>query len=355
MEPVRKQANKKVGAAPGSLIFVGTRRTERVTIDVIRYDPDHFENLEDVAVSDVEHSPDSESMTWINVTGLHDIDVIRELGEKFDLHDLFLEDVLNPEQRAKFDVYDHFNAFFIRMMRLDDARGKVEMEQVAIAFGKNFLISFQESERDVFDTVRDRLLRATTKIRTRGTDYLAFALMDAIVDNYIVSIEYFGNKVEKLEDELLRDVREEHLLRINSYKREVNGLRRVVRPVLELATRYHKSESPLISSRTKPFIKDLLDHVIQATEAIEIYKELLNDELGFYHTTMSDRLNEIIRVLTIFSVIFIPITFLAGVYGTNFHYIPELDERWAYPVFWAIMIGVSGLMLWYFHRKGWLR
>lgn len=355
MARILKKEHRKVGAAPGSLIFVGTRRTERVTIEAIQYGADRFDVGEVVSIDKIGDFMAPDTITWLNVTGLHDTNVIRDIGKFFDLHPLFLEDVLNTDQRPKFDVYENFNAFFLVMLRFEGDLGAVEMEQVAIAAGKNFVISFQESERDVFDTIRDRLKVATTGIRTRGTDYLAFSLMDAIIDNYVISIEHFGTKIETLEDELLHEIRDEHLIRINTYKREINALRRVVRPVLEIAAQYHKSDSPLISPKTRPFIKDLVDHSTQAAEAIEIYKELLNDELSLYHASVGERLNDIIRVLTIFSVIFIPITFLAGVYGMNFSYFPELDHRWAYPAFWGVSLLISLFMLWYFWRKGWLK
>lgn len=350
---VRKES-KKLGTAPGSLIFVGNKRTEEVTIRALHYNDDECVSHDDLSVKGVAEILSEDYFTWIDVIGLHDTDVVRDFGELFDMHPLLMEDILNTGQRPKFEEFPNHNAFILKMMVMDSEKGLVQTEQVSIVAGKNHLVCFQEAPGDVFDSIRNRIIQKTTKIRTRGVDYLAFALIDAIIDNYIVSIEYFGNNIENLEAELLTEVKPEHLVKINAYKKEINAVRRTVRPVLEIAFQYEKSESPLIQSETIPFIKDLEDHITQAAEAIEIYKELLNDELTLYHTTMNNRLNDTIRVLTIFSVVFIPLTFLAGIYGMNFEHFPELDYKYAYPVFWGVEISIAGLMLFYFYRKKWL-
>lgn len=346
--------SNKIGAAPGSLIFVGNKKTEEVSISALRYSPASCETFEELKTDDLPELLTEKAVTWIDIYGLHDIEIIRELGDIFGIHPLMQEDVLNTGQRAKYEEFSDQNTFILKMLNIDSASNNVEAEQVSIIAGKNYVICFQEARGDVFDSIRNRIINQTTKIRERGSDYLAFALLDAIVDNYIVSIEFFGNEIENLETELLVDVKTEHLQRVNAYKKEINVLRRFVRPVLEMAFQYEKSESSLITDKTIPFIKDLQDHTTQAAEAIEIYKELLNDILAIYHNTMSSRLNDTIRILTVFSVIFIPLSFLAGVYGTNFQYFPELEYKYAYPVFWAALISIASIMLYYFHRKKWL-
>lgn len=349
-----KKELQKIGAAPGSLIFAGTRKTEKTIINVIKFDQNGYERFDDIPVDSVPdfHSP--RHITWYNVSGLHDVATIAKLGEIFNIHPLILEDVLNTNQLSKFDETEDRLAFFIKMMRLEEATGLVETEQVAIVIGPNFLLSFQEMEGDVFDGVRNRIINTTTKIRTRGTDYLAFALMDAIVDNYVIIIEHLGNQVEALVDDMLKSHNKKLLRRVNGYKREINNYRRTIWPVLEMAILYEKTESPLLAKQTIPFIKDLQDHVVHAKVTIEIYRELLNDELGIFHMNMSARLNDILSTLTIFSVIFIPLTFLAGVYGTNFDYLPELHYKYAYPLFWLLMIIIAAAMLFYFKKKKWL-
>jgi magnesium transporter len=348
------QETKKIGTAPGSLIFVGFKKTENVVIKAIQYNNGKCDIHDDLELSNLKGLLTQDTLTWIDVVGLHDTDIVSTIGEQFDMHPLLLEDILNTDQRPKYEEFEAHNTFILKMLLTDASKGIVQTEQVSVVAGKNYLICFQEAEGDVFESIRQRIIKQTTKIRERGADYLAFAILDAIVDNYIVSIEYFGNEIENLEAELLLDINKEQLQKINTYKKEINALRRTIRPVMEIAFQYEKSESKLIQHKTLPFIKDLQDHTTQAAEAIEIYKELLNDILSTYHNTMSHRLNDTIRVLTIFSVIFIPLSFLAGVYGTNFQHFPELEYKYSYPIFWAVLISIACMMLYFFHRKNWL-
>lgn len=349
-----KHEGKNIGTAPGSLIFVGHKKTEKVSIHAMQYNHGKCDIHTDLDLSDLSALLTTDSLTWIDIIGLHDTEVVGTLGDQFNMHPLLLEDILNTDQRPKYEEFEDHNTFILKMLSTDAKKGIVQTEQVSIVAGKNYLLCFQEVEGDVLENIRQRIIKKTTKIRERGADYLAFAILDAIVDNYIVSIEYFGNEIENLEAELLLEIDKEHLQKINSFKKELNALRRTLRPVLEIAFQYEKSETKLLHPKTMPFIKDLQDHTIQAAEAIEIYKELLNDILSIYHNTMSQRLNDTIRVLTIFSVIFIPLSFLSGVYGTNFQYFPELGYKYSYPIFWALLISIASLMLYFFYRKKWL-
>ncbi len=349
-----KQEKTKIGSAPGSLIFVGHKKTEKVSVHALQYGKDRCEVFEDHDLLTLPDLLRDDAVTWIDIIGLHDIKVISKIGEQFNLHPLLLEDILNTDQRPKYEEFEDNISIILKMLSADTVEGVVQTEQVSIVAGKNYVLCFQEAEGDVFESIRQRIINQTTKIRERSADYLAFAILDAIVDNYVMSIEYFGNEIENLETELLLDIDKEHLAKINSFKKELNALRRTVRPVLEIAFQYEKSESNLLQRKTIPFIKDLQDHTIQATEAIELYKELLNDILMIYHNTMNQRLNDTIRVLTVFSVIFIPLSFLSGVYGTNFKYFPELDYKYSYPIFWTLLISIACIMLYFFHRKKWL-
>jgi magnesium transporter len=242
----------------------------------------------------------------------------------------------------------------MKMLDLDRASGKVKTEQISIVVGQGYLLSFQEGEGDVFNPIRQRISQKTARVRQRGTDYLGFAIMDAVVDNYQICIQYFGLKIEDLVDKMLDHEDMALIKEINLVKREINSLRRIVRPVIDVATHFEKTDSELLLENTIPFIKDLQDQSIQAGESLEMYKELLNEELNIFHTNMSTRLNDILRVLTIFSVVFIPLTFIAGIYGTNFEHFPELGFYYAYPIFWGVLILTAGLMLYYFKRKKWL-
>lgn len=354
MARLLRTSPKKKNAAPGSPIFVGTQKQDKVQIDIVRYCKDEVEQFDDVPPQDCLALVQTEKVTWINIAGLHDTVAIEKLGHAFELHPLLVEDILNTFQRPKFESFEEHLGCVFKMLRISEKSKVVEWEQVGIVIGRNYLLSFQEATGDVFDPIRERILRPTTKIRHRGSDYLGFAMLDAVVDNYISSIEYFGNEIEDLEDSLLGETEPGQLVKINNFKREINALRRMVRPVIEIANRFEKAESPLISQKTLPFLRDLNDHVTQAAEAIEVYKELLNDEFHMYNASISNRLNDIMRVLTVFSVIFIPLTFIAGVYGANFEYMPELGFKYAYPVFWLVLIIVAGGMLYYFSRKKWL-
>lgn len=349
-----KKESKKLGAAPGSLIFVGTQKTDNPKIDVIKYDQNTYESFENIPVDSAGDYLSDKSVTWYNITGLHDVSIIQVLGEIFNIHPLILEDILNTDQRSKFDNHDDRIAFFLKMINLNPETNLVESEQVALVAGPNFLLSFQEVPGDVFDNIRNRIINTTTKIRHRGSDYLAFALMDAIVDNYIITIEHLGNKIENLVETMLKSQDKRLLNRVNIYRRDINSYRRTIRPVLELAIQFEKTDSPLLNKKTIPFIRDLQDHIKHAKEGIEIYQELLNDELHIFHLNMGARLNDILRILTIFSVIFIPLTFIAGVYGTNFEYMPEYGYRYAYPLFWLLLILITIGMLIYFKTKKWL-
>lgn len=354
MAKLLRKESKKFGSAPGSLIFVGTQKIENVVIDVIKYDQNSYEFFENIPVNSASEYLSDKSVAWYNITGLHDVSIIQSIGEIFNIHPLILEDILNTDQLSKFDNHGDRIAFFLKMLNLNSETNLVDSEQVTIIIGPNFLLSFQETLGDVFDNIRNRIINASTKIRQRSPDYLAFALMDAIVDNYVITFENLGNNIENLVEAMIKTRDKRLLNQVNVYRRDINSYRRTIRSVLELAIQFEKTDSPLLNKKTIPFIRDLQDHIKHAKEDIEIYQELLNDELHIFHMNMGARLNDILRILTIFSVIFIPLTFIAGVYGTNFEHMPEYGYRYAYPLFWLLLIIISIVMLIYFKTKKWL-
>ena len=349
-----KASKDKIGMAPGELSYVGVSREEEPYIEVIYFTPEHIDRISAATADRLHEYRNLEGVVWINVVGVHDPGIIRAIGDEFALHPLVLEDIMHTGQFSKFE--DEIDYLFIisKMLRVNNKKRQVESEQVSMIVAGKCIVTFQEAQGDVFDGVRNRLFKESARIRKRGADYLAYALMDAIVDNYVIIIEQFGERIETLENELMENPNESQLQKIRIYKREINFLRKTVRPVRELASQFHRSDNPMIAKTTKAFVSDLVDHVQQCSEAIEAYYEMLNDMLGLYNMTLNNRLNDIIRVLTIFSVIFIPLTFLAGIYGTNFDYIPELGYRYAYPIFWAVLIVTAILMLFFFKRKRWL-
>lgn len=340
--------------APGSLIFVGTRKMDEPQMDLIQFNQDNITRQENPNFQELAACFSQHNVSWLNINGLHDTDLINKIGDYFNLHPLLLEDVLNSAQRSKFEEYDNYLFFVLKMLKYDDQHNEIFSENLSIVIGDHYIISFQEANGDVFDPIRDRLLRPTTKIRTRKSDYLAYALMDAVVDNYIYIVERYGERIENLEKNLINHPNQHIVRDINYYKMELNFLRKTIRPVRELIAQYAKSESKLIETKTFPYLKDLMDHITHAAEAIETYRDMIKDQLETYQTNVSNRLNDIIRVLTMFSVIFIPITFVAGVYGTNFEHFPELEYKFAYPIFWGFLIFIAISMLIFFRHKKWL-
>ncbi len=343
-----------IGQVPGDLVFIGEQKVAEATIRVIDYDQ---EQLSDQHLQDIKEGliyKDRSTVTWININGLHDTKLIRELGTGFGLHALVLEDIVNTGQRPRMEEYDEYLFFALKMMRYDEETGKVRSEQLSMVLGKTFLLTFQEQPGDVFEPVRERIRKQRGRIRKVGIDYLAYALLDTIVDNYLFIIERLGERIEEIEDKILDNPSQEVLASINNYKREMNYLRKTIRPAREFILHLSRLDSDLLQEKTLPFLKDLLDLSNQAVDVIDSYRDMLSDHLNIYNTQISNRLNEIMKVLTIFSAIFIPLTFIAGIYGTNFENVPELHFRYSYFIMWGVMIVVAGFMLRFFRRKCWL-
>ncbi len=349
-----KKKDASIGKAPGSLIFIGTQKIDYSMIRVIDYDPANLQELEIKNIKEGVPFKDTRTTTWINIDGVHDTDLIKNIGENFDLHALVMEDIVNTGQRPKMEEYDDYLFFVIKMLRYDKEKEMITSEQLSMVLGKTFLLTFQEQPGDVFDPVRERIRKGKGRIRGTGIDYLAYALLDTIVDNYIHIIERMGEQIEDIEEEILDNPSQELLQRINLYKREMNYIRKSIRPAREFILQMNNLDTDLIKEKTFPFLKDLLDLATQAVEVIETYREMLTDDLTIYHTGVANKLNEIMKVLTIFSAIFIPLTFIAGIYGTNFEYLPELHYHYAYFIFWGVLVVVALVMLNFFKRRGWL-
>jgi magnesium transporter len=341
-----------MGLSPGSLVFIGDKKTDEVQVRLIDYDGD---KLNDNILGGIEEafeclSPDT--VSWININGLHDTSCIEAIGSLFSLHPLLLEDVLNTGQRPKLEEFENCIFIVVKMLRLVD--GVVRSEQLSMVLGANYLLTFQEQPGDVFEPVRNRIRNGLGRIRTSRSDYLAYALLDTVADNYIRIVEQLGGQVEDLELEVLSDARPSVLLKINSFRRELSYLRKSMRPAREAAMKFSKLDSDLIRPATEPFLKDLNDIFIQASDAIDTYREMLSDELDIYNSTVSNKMNDIMKVLTIFAAIFIPLTFIAGVYGTNFEYLPELHYKYSYYIFLGSLVVVAIAMLLFFKRRRWL-
>ncbi len=354
-----ERKKSKVGMAPGTLVHVGEKKAERVVVRVWAYNRSELiekelENVEECLV--FKDRPDLN--VWINVDGLDRVEVIEKLGNCFGIHPLTQEDILNTGQRPKMEDYGSYIYTVLKMMLLSETAEEdleeIIVDQVSIILGSNFLLSFQEREGDVFDPIRGRLRKPDSRLRKSGVDYLAYALNDAIIDYYFVILENFGEKVEALEEELIGDPRPETLHTIQRYKRDMILLRKAVWPLREMINGMQKVESGLINESTQIYLRDVYDHTIQVIDSIEAFRDILSSMLDVYLSSVSNKMNDIMKVLTIIATIFIPLTFIAGVYGMNFEYMPELRWKLGYPAVMAFMLLIGISMFAYFKKKKWL-
>jgi len=349
-----KRTAKKAGTAPGTLVHVGEKKTDQIHITVTDYDIDHVVEESIVAVEESFRSKETATKTWINIDGIHDVDMIRKIGHQFTIHPLILEDIVNSGQRPKAEEFDNYVYFVFKMLYYDEAQQEIRSEQISLILGALFLFSFQEMKGDVFDVVRERIRQGKGRIRKAGCDYLAYALIDAVVDHYFLILEKLGEKIEGIEEALLDEPRPDTVQQIHEMKRELIYMRKQIWPFREMINNIQKGEYNLVEDATMIFFKDVYDHCIQVIDTIESYRDVLSGMLDLYLSTISNRMNEVMKVLTIIATIFIPLSFLAGVYGMNFEFMPELHWKWGYFVLWATMFGIIIAMLTYFKRKKWL-
>jgi magnesium transporter len=298
---------------------------------------------------------DKPSVTWLNIDGLHKTEIIEKAGELFNIHPLTLEDIVNTEQRPKFEIFENYIFVVIKMLTFNDTDNTIDAEQVSMILSSGFVLSFQEKTGDVFDTIRRRIRQAKGRIRKMGADYLVYSLIDAVVDNYFLILEKLGELIESLEDELLENPTQSTFHKIHSLKREIILLRKSVWPLREVVNSFKKTEGGHISQPTQIYFSDVYDHTIQIIDTIESFRDMVAGMLDMYLSSISNRMNAIMKVLTIIATIFIPLGFFAGVYGMNFQYMPELHSKWSYPLgFWTAVIIITGVMLFFFKRKKWL-
>ncbi|MCL7475311.1 MAG: magnesium/cobalt transporter CorA [ANME-2 cluster archaeon] len=346
--------SKKVGLPPGTLQHIGEKKVDKVKISILDYDET---NLEDKVAKTVEECfpfKEKPTVTWINVDGLHQVDIIETIGKFFDVHPLIMEDIVHTDQRPKMEDFGHYIFIVLKMLQFNESNNEIMGEQISLILGNNFVISFQEMEGDTFDPVRERIRNSKGRIRKMGPDYLAYALVDSIVDNYFLILEKLGERIEEIEEELVTNPIPETLQTIHEMKREMIYLRKSVWPLRELISGLERGESTLIQDSTAIYLRDVYDHTIQVIDTIETFRDMLSGMLDIYLSSVSNRMNEVMKVLTIIATIFIPLTFFAGVYGMNFEYMPELGWQWSYPLLWLVFIGTGFSMLLFFKRKRWL-
>ncbi|MCW4005617.1 MAG: magnesium/cobalt transporter CorA [Candidatus Bathyarchaeota archaeon] len=346
--------SKKAGSPPGTVVYVGEQVPQESRVRVMGYSERFFEEKEVSVVEDVFAAADKAAVSWINVDGLQGIDVIERLGRQFNVHPLVLEDIVNTNQRPKIEDFTDHLYIVLRMLRYDKEANEVISEQLSLLLGANWVISFQETEGDVFDNIRDRIKNSKGKIRKSGADYLAYALIDAVVDNYFSILENIGETVEDIEDELLTNPQPTTLKKIHGLKRQILLLRKSIWPLREVANAMERGESKLINKTTSIYLRDVYDHTIQVIDAVETFRDMLSGMLDIYLSSVSNKMNEVMKVLTIIATIFIPLTFIAGIYGMNFQNMPELTHPLGYPLVLAAMLAIAVLMLLYFRKKKWI-
>lgn len=346
--------SKKVGMPPGTLVHVGEKKVKEVTISMMDYDEKDLREKQVKNIEECLEFKNASTVTWINVIGLHDLGIIEKIGKHFDIHPLILEDILSTGQRPKFEDFDNYLFIVLKMLYYDEKKGEVNSEQISIVVSPTFVISFQESDNKLFEPIISRIRSARGRVRKSGTDYLAYALMDVIVDNYSVVLEKIGERIEALEDELTKNPRSDIVQSIHDLKGEVIFLRKSVWPLKEMISKMQKGDSELIKEKTLVFLGDVYDHTVEAIETVDSFRETLSGLLDFYLSLSGNKMNEVMKVLTIIATIFIPLTFIVGIYGMNFPSMPELELSWGYPAILVIMLIIVFIMLIYFRKKNWI-
>jgi magnesium transporter len=335
--------------------------SSRVYVKCIDYSHDQVlvQDVDDLDDFLVHHRPEWSAVRWINIDGLTDMDVIHALAEKYQLHPLAVEDLIRVPERPKVESIGGSDSelqtrlFIIaRMLQIND--GQLQNEQISIFLGHKTVLTFQEDHGDVWDPIRQRIQTKGSRLRLNDASFLVYALLDAIVDHCFPILEYYGDRLEELEDLVLSDPQRTTISAIHKVKRELLLLRRAAWPMREIISTLHKEPHECMGDVARVYMRDVYDHIVQIIDIIETYRELANDLTETYISSISNRMNEVMKVLTVIGTIFIPLTFLAGVYGMNFRHFPELDKAWGYPAFWGICVVVSGIMLLIFHRRGWL-
>ncbi|MGD8566642.1 MAG: magnesium/cobalt transporter CorA [Gammaproteobacteria bacterium] len=347
-------ASAKAGFPPGSLVHVGEAGSAEARISVVDYTKKTVEEEVIQSIDQIAKYKGTESVTWVNVEGLKNIRIVEDVGLQFNIHPLVLEDILNTHQRPKVEEYDDFLYIVLKGLLVKGPEFLVIYEQISIILTDKFVLTFKEKQDDIFAPLKRRIYNNKGPIRNSGADYLAYAILDTIVDRYFTLQDSLDDMIDTVEDKLLADPDTPTLITIQRLKRELVYIRKSVSPVRELLSTIQRSDSPLIQERTQIYFRDVFDHVLRVSEAIESNREMLSGLLDIYISSVSNKMNEVMKVLTVFASIFIPLTFIAGIYGMNFEYMPELHWKWAYPILWVAFVGIAGGLLVYFRKKKWL-
>ncbi len=350
-----KKYSKKAGLPPGTLVHIGEKKTGDICVNLIEYNEAFFNEIKIDNIQQYIPSSDESIISWLNIDGVHNIETIEKLGELFNLHPLTLEDIVNTGQMPKMEEYDNYTFIVLKMLYYNDSSKSVEVEQISICLGNNFVLTFQEEkERDAFKYVKERLRLSKGRLRKMGPDYLVYSIIDSVVDSYFLILEKIGEKIELLEEQVLDEPSEQVLHQIHVLKREMIFLRKSIWPLRDVISTIEKGGSDFIHDSIHIYFRDVYDHTIRIIETIETYRDILSGILDIYLSSISNKINAVMKVLTIIATIFMPLTFLAGIYGMNFEYMPELKWRWGYPLILGIMLFIGITMVIYFKKKDWL-
>lgn len=342
---------------PGSLVHIGKQQNTPVNIRIIEYDKQSYKEIEGATLEDCKnwHQHKKEGhIQWICVDGMHQTEIIATLGGIWDLHSLVMEDLLNSSQRAKIDDYEEYLYIVVRMLNYNQQAQEVENEQISLIQGDNFVIFIQERPSSLFNSILQRLRDSKGRLRVLGSDYLVYRLIDTIVDHYFVTLETIGSKIDILQNELFTNHSSELLQQIQQLKQDLTLLRRAVWPLREVISNLQQRQRDAAASEVAVYLRDLYDHVVQVIDIIEGFKDTTSGMIDIYMSASSNRLQEVMKVMTMFSVIFAPLTFIAGVYGMNFSVMPELKWQWGYLYVWCLMLLITASMLYYFYKKRWI-
>ncbi|NHJ14394.1 MAG: magnesium and cobalt transport protein CorA [Candidatus Thorarchaeota archaeon] len=348
------QKDAKVGLPPGTLVHTGESRTEAVTMYVMEFDNGDMREYEADSIEDCSPPLTKTATKWVHVNGVHNVDIIKKIGDYYNIHPLLLEDISSTQQRPKLEQMANGVYVVIRAFGLESEDNEITSEQVSIMFGQHFVLSFQESSEDFFGAIRGRARQRGERLRQGNADYIAYALLDLLVDKYFVVLEEIGDQIEDLEDDLVENATTNMLHRIYRTKRSLLSFRRHIWPLREVVLRLERDQTQYVRNENRVFLLDLYDHVIRATDHVETYRESITGMIDIYLSGVSNRMNEVMKVLTVVSTIFVPLTLAASIYGMNWHYMPELEFVYGYPIFLAAMFVVSLVQVAYFRRRGWM-
>jgi magnesium transporter len=348
------EISEKTGLPPGSLVFVGEEKVEKVCLIATVFSPDLHEVHEDISPDDRRGLLGEGRVVWVSLDGIHEAETVRKIGEFFKVHPLVLEDVLNTGQRPKLEEFDDFLFVVMKILTINPEGGSVETNQISMLLGSGWVLTFQEKAGGEFQPVRHRLKGGGTRIRRLGGDYLFYALFDVVVDSFFAIVENIGEQLEQMEDEVIDQPGPDTVSRIFQLRKDMLEIRRAVLPLRGVADHLEGIESSLVDPEMKPFFRDVYDHTVQLAETVELFRDAAHGLMDLYHSSMANRMNEVMKTLTIIATIFIPLTFIAGVYGMNFKFMPELEWWWGYFAVWGVMVAVGTVLLIFFRKRKWL-